>query len=87
MYLAQNGQLCGTNTDWVGIYNAILAQSPDHISGRTGMVHGAGGANRAAVYALWENLKCGKVYVINRDDREVADLLDDVHRQPEIYWP
>lgn len=87
VYLAQNGRLCGTNTDWVGIYNAILTQSPGHTSGKTGMVYGAGGASRAAVYAMWEKLKCDKVYVINRDDREVAELFDDVHQQPELYWP
>lgn len=87
VYLGPDGRFCGTNTDWVGIYDAILAQSPDHAPGRTGMVYGAGGASRAAIYALWAKLNCGKIYVVNRDDREVAELLSDVHRQPHLYLP
>lgn len=87
VYLAPNGQLHGTNTDWVGIYDAILTQSPDHVPGRTAMVYGAGGASRAAVYALWTKLKCDKIYIVNRDEEEVAELLDDVHGQPDLYWP
>lgn len=87
VYRGHDGKLSGTNTDWVGIYDAILAQTPDHEPGRTGMVYGAGGASRAAVYALWAKLKCDKVYVVNRDEEEVAELFRDVRQQPELYWP
>ncbi|CAM1503525.1 Fc.00g011160.m01.CDS01 [Cosmosporella sp. VM-42] len=87
VYRTPNGQLHGTNTDWVGIYDAILAQSPGHVPGRTGMVYGAGGASRAAVYALWTKLNCDKIYAVNRDDGEVAELLADLHRQPNLYLP
>lgn len=87
VYLAQDGQLCGTNTDWVGIYDAILGQTPDHAPGRAGMVCGAGGASRAAIYVLWTKLQCEKIYVVNRDDGEVEELLNDVHQQPDLYWP
>lgn len=87
VYLGPGGQFHGTNTDWVGIYNTIIAQSPDHIPGRTGMVYGAGGASRAAIYALWTKLNCDQIYVVNRDDGEVAELFNDVHRQPDLFWP
>lgn len=87
VYLGENGKLCGTNTDWVGIYDAIRAQRPDDSPGKVGMVYGAGGASRAAIYALWARLKCSKIYVVNRDDDEVAELLEDVHQQPDLYWP
>lgn len=87
VYLSPDGQFCGTNTDWVGIYDAIRDKCPDHTPGRTGMVYGAGGASRAAIYALWAKLKCDKIYVVNRDDREVEELLNDVHRLPDLYWP
>lgn len=87
VYLGENGQLNGTNTDWVGIHDAILAQQPSFAAGRIGMVYGAGGASRAAIYALWAKLRCSKVYIVNRDDQEVTDLFDDVHKQPDLYWP
>ncbi|KAE8150569.1 hypothetical protein BDV25DRAFT_154187 [Aspergillus avenaceus] len=87
VYLAEGGKLHGTNTDWQGTYDAIIAKSPDHVPGRTGMVYGAGGASRAAVYALWEKLKCDKIYLVNRDEEEVAGLLQDLRRRPDIYWP
>jgi len=87
VYLTPNGQLHGTNTDWVGVHDAILAHTSSHVLGRTAMVYGAGGASRAAVYALWTKLKCSKIYIVNRDDQELADLLDDVHQHAELYHP
>ena len=88
VYLAEDGKtLKGTNTDWLGIYDCILAKSPDHVPGRIGMVYGAGGASRAAVYALWARLKCDKIYIVNRDDQEVEDLLQEVRQQPDLYYP
>ncbi|KAB8264709.1 hypothetical protein BDV32DRAFT_145387 [Aspergillus pseudonomiae] len=87
VYLAENGQLCGTNTDWVGIYDSILPHSPGHAPGMTGMVYGAGGASRAAIYALWAKLTCDKIYVVNRDSQEVTDLFDDIQRQGDLYRP
>ena len=87
VYRGLNGTLIGSNTDWAGIYDAILAKSPDHAPGRVGLIIGAGGASRAAVYALWAKLNCKKIHLINRDDQEVAGLLEDVHRQPDLYWP
>ena len=87
VYLAPNGQLQGTNTDWVGIYEAILARSPDHMPGRAAMVYGAGGASRAAIYALWAKLKCSRIYIVNRDDQEVAELLEDVYQNVQLYRP
>ncbi|KAL6245051.1 hypothetical protein RBB50_007826 [Rhinocladiella similis] len=87
VYLTPDGKFHGTNTDWVGIYDAILARDPDHVPGRTGMVYGAGGASRAAVYALWAKLKCEAIYIVNRDDQEVEDLFEDVRGQPDLYYP
>lgn len=87
VYSAPNGRLHGTNTDWVGIHKAIQARTPDHIPGRTAMVYGAGGASRAAVYALWAGLRCSKIYLVNRDDQEVAELLQDIGQHGDSYRP
>jgi shikimate 5-dehydrogenase len=38
---------------------------------------GAGGAARAAVYALYAHLGCSEIYVVNRDSQEVSGLEAD----------
>lgn len=87
VHLSRDGELHGTNTDWIGIYDSIIEATPDHVPGKVGLVYGAGGASRAAIYALWEKLSCTQIYIVNRDEKEVMELIDDIHRQPEMYWP
>lgn len=79
VYRAADGSLRGTNTDWRGV-KACLALASDEGRGRPALIIGAGGACRAAVYALSEELGCKTVYVVNRDENEVKTLLDDVAR-------
>ncbi|OAP65573.1 hypothetical protein AYL99_01545 [Fonsecaea erecta] len=78
--VADNGTLRGTNTDWAGVKKALLQGQPATGPRQElkGMVVGAGGASRAAIYALME-LGCKEVYVVNRDAREVQELVEDVH--------
>lgn len=78
IYPDLKGQLCGTNTDWLGVRNAVLSAGAKHVSGQIAMVYGAGGAARAAVYALVQALESPQVYVINRDKTEVEELIHDV---------
>ncbi|OAL39638.1 hypothetical protein AYO20_01035 [Fonsecaea nubica] len=78
--VADDGTLRGTNTDWVGIKKALLGSEPATraVQGLKGAVIGAGGASRAAVYALMD-LGCEDVYVINRDAGEIEELIEDVN--------
>ncbi|KAH8712046.1 3-dehydroshikimate dehydratase [Phaeosphaeriaceae sp. PMI808] len=80
VYLTPEGRLRGTNTDWQGIKGCLLfgakGKGPEAI-GRAALIIGAGGASRAAVYALFTELGCGDIYIVNRDAQEVADLLED----------
>lgn len=72
-------KLCGTNTDCIGIREAILQNSPpavlSSIKGKAGMVIGGGGTSRAAVYALKKFLGCSEIYLVNRDAGEVAAVI------------
>lgn len=80
VYLTPEGKLRGTNTDWRGIKGCLLSGANDKVSeakGQPVLIIGAGGASRAAVYALFVELECGEIYVVNRDAQEVADLLED----------
>jgi len=76
VYITSDGKLQGTNTDWRGIKGCLLAGGDKGLN-KPAMIVGAGGASRAAVYALAVELKCPVIYVVNRDDQEVQDLITD----------
>jgi quinate dehydrogenase len=70
--------IVGTNTDYIGIHDAIIAADPimvERAKGRPGLVIGGGGACRAAVYALRTMMQCSEVYLVNRDARELEQVM------------
>ncbi|KAI9659955.1 MAG: Quinate dehydrogenase [Bathelium mastoideum] len=70
--------LCGTNTDVVGVREAFLRNvscPATVIEGRPALVIGGGGAARSAVYALRKWLKATEIYLVNRDQSEVEAVL------------
>lgn len=78
VYLTPDRKLRGTNTDWEGIKGCILNADPEGKGrGKPALIIGAGGASRAAVYALKKEFGVSDIYVINRDEDEVAQLLAD----------
>ena len=82
-------RLCGTNTDWLGIKGCLLEKTSgiDEDTWQmpvAGLIVGAGGASRAALYALTSHLDCTTIYVLNRDDQEVKDLIRDSKRLPVV---
>lgn len=68
--------LCGSNTDWIGILECLRTKTVKGV-GKPALVIGAGGACRAAVYALFAHLQCPTIYIVNRDDDEVKALCED----------
>ncbi|KAI5858679.1 shikimate [Tricharina praecox] len=76
VYLSPTGELVGSNTDWIGILQCLKSASTAGV-GRPALVVGAGGAARAAVYALFAHLNCSTIYVINRLAGEVEALRKD----------
>lgn len=82
-------RLCGTNTDWRGVQGCLLEKGeekarPSAARPAAALIVGAGGASRAAVYALAVHLYCPTIYILNRDDREVESLIHDSRRLPTI---
>jgi quinate dehydrogenase len=71
--------LCGTNTDCIGIREAILQnvskETAQGFEGKPGMVIGGGGTSRAAVYALKHFLGCKEIYLVNREKSEVDAVI------------
>jgi quinate dehydrogenase len=74
-----NDLLRGTNTDWRGIKGCLLehADRKQPSPSTPALIIGAGGASRAAVYALSEHFHCQTIYILNRDEGEVMDLVRD----------
>lgn len=71
--------LCGTNTDTVGVRDSFYRNLSDPeaiIHGKPALVIGGGGAARSAVYALRKWMKVTDIYLVNRDDTEVKDVID-----------
>ncbi|KAH7386332.1 hypothetical protein BKA64DRAFT_628099 [Cadophora sp. MPI-SDFR-AT-0126] len=71
--------LCGTNTDCIGIREAILQNiskaDAESMKRNPGMIIGGGGTCRAAVYALKNFLECSEIYLVNRDKSEVDAVV------------
>jgi len=65
-----HGRLRGSNTDWTGITAAVQEHFP--LEGRTVAVLGAGGAARAAVYAI---LRAGGTPIVFNRSRDRAESL------------
>lgn len=76
-----DGHLHGSNTDWSGIKLALDAEKSPSLptTGYPSMIYGAGGASRGAVYALAAGMNCRQIYIVNRDENEVAELIADVN--------
>ncbi|VUC26020.1 unnamed protein product [Clonostachys rosea] len=71
----------GTNTDCVGVREAFQQNHPDIVQqaqGKPAMVIGAGGACRAAIYALSEWLGASEIYLVNRLDDEVDGIVNSL---------
>lgn len=80
VYFDGDGRLCGSNTDWEGIVGALREEIGGQAveqSGGSAVLIGAGGAARAAVFALTKSFGVREVYVVNRDDDEVDRLIAD----------
>lgn len=85
VHLTKNGRLRGSNTDWRGIKGCLISgqerwtakhgNDQSQTKSKVGMIVGAGGASRAAVYALSVELGCQEIYVVNRDEDEVKSLI------------
>lgn len=81
-------EMWGTNTDVIGIRDAFLSNLNEgvieRVRGRPGLIVGGGGTCRAAIYALERYFGCSKVYIINRDRKEVETVIRDTKTNLDI---
>ncbi|KAK9321185.1 hypothetical protein V1517DRAFT_327223 [Lipomyces orientalis] len=70
-------KLTGENTDWSGIKQCIEARLSNSLQPlSSGLVIGAGGSARAAVYALSE-LNVGTIYIYNRSKSKAEQIAEE----------
>lgn len=75
-------QLIGDNTDWIGIRSSLLiGRAP---STGAGLVIGAGGTSRAAVYALYKT-GYSPIYVANRTSSKAVELAESFPREYNVH--
>ena len=67
----REGQLVGSNTDWIGAVRAL--ERDRKLEGARAVVLGAGGAARAVVYGLLE--RGAEVFVLNRTVSRARELV------------
>ena len=68
-------ELYGDNTDWIGIQRSILARSiRKWTTSDVGLIIGAGGTTRAAIYALHQ-LGLGKILIYNRTHETAKTVI------------
>ncbi|KAH7238164.1 hypothetical protein BKA59DRAFT_495070 [Fusarium tricinctum] len=71
---------CGANTDVIGIRDSFYQNisNPDAVfHNKPALVVGGGGAARSAIYALRKKMQARTIYLVNRDDAEVASVIAD----------
>ncbi|GIC91951.1 shikimate dehydrogenase family protein [Aspergillus udagawae] len=75
----------GTNTDCIGIREALLQNSTgeDAFRNKPALIVGGGGTARSAIYVMRRWLRSSTIYIVNRDAAEVAAILEeDNQRNP-----
>jgi len=70
-----DGKLSGYNTDYIGVTSALNEVSKDLID-KKALIFGAGGAARAAVFALKE-MQIKQIFVTNRTNEKAQRVAED----------
>ncbi len=77
--VSQNGRLTGFNTDALGFINSLRSEAGMSVAGLEVVLIGAGGAARAAAYALADE-GVGELAIANRTAERAESLADEVGR-------
>ncbi len=75
----RSGRLTGSNTDALGFINSLRGEAGVSAAGLDVVLIGAGGAARAAAYALADN-RAGALIIANRTVERAVSLADEIRR-------
>ncbi|MCG6980339.1 MAG: shikimate dehydrogenase [Deltaproteobacteria bacterium] len=73
--VSRAGRLCGTNTDWLGVVQPLSQMT--ELRGKRGLIVGAGGAARSAIYGLQRNDT--QVFIMNRNEARGQKLAAEMN--------
>ena len=73
--LSRDGRLYGSNTDWLGVVQALERMT--ELGGKCGLILGAGGAARSAIYGLQS--KDTRVFLMNRNEARGRNLASEMN--------
>jgi shikimate 5-dehydrogenase len=73
----KEGRIIGENTDWIGIASLLTGRAQAPVG--FGLVIGAGGASRAALYALYR-AGVKKIYLWNRTKSRAEEIAQKLNR-------
>jgi len=73
--LSRDGRLYGSNTDWLGVVQAL--EQMTELGGKCGLILGAGGAARSAIYGLQS--KDTRVFLMNRNEARGRNLASEMN--------
>ena len=73
--LSREDRLYGSNTDWLGVVQAL--EQMTELGGKRGLILGAGGAARSAVYGLQS--KKTQVFIMNRNEARGQKLAAEMN--------
>jgi shikimate 5-dehydrogenase len=77
LVVEREGGIKGENTDWSGLVSILRSKGEGIVeSAKTGLVIGAGGASRAALYALYK-LGIKDIYLVNRTRLTADKIVED----------
>lgn len=83
--IKDNGTLYGHNSDCDGFLNNLKNSLPNiNFAGKNAFVIGAGGAARAIIYSLIEDVKVKNIFITNRS-KEKFDLIETELKQKKDY--
>jgi len=73
--VSREGRLYGSNTDWLGVVQAL--EQMTELGGQRGLILGAGGAARSAIYGLQS--KDAEVFIMNRNEVRGQQLAAEMN--------
>ncbi|MBA6413804.1 shikimate dehydrogenase [Parahaliea sp. F7430] len=76
LYLAENGELCGDNTDGIGLVRDMVANLGWSLQGQRMLILGAGGAVRGVLEPLLKE-RPASLTIVNRTAQRATDLAQE----------
>ncbi|KAJ4249066.1 hypothetical protein NW762_012398 [Fusarium torreyae] len=73
----------GDNTDWVGVRRCVEKARYSDLASSAALVLGAGGAARAACYAI-QTMGFRKLIIVNRTLSKAQDMIEQAYEQFEL---